>query len=57
MEEFYNVRQVANLLGIKVRTVREWIHKGKIIAQKYEVSKRWYVSESEIRRIRNDNKD
>lgn len=42
------------LLGIKVRTVRQWIRDGKINAFKYDVSNRWFIPESEIRRLRNE---
>ena len=57
-EKMYNIRQASNLLGIKVRTVREWIRTGKIKAGKYEVSNRWFIAESEIERLtRHDNKD
>lgn len=52
MEEMYNIVQTSRLLGIKVRTVRDWISKGKLRAQKYEGSNRWYISESEINRVR-----
>lgn len=52
MEEMYNIVQASRLLGIKVRTVRDWISKGKLRAQKYECSNRWYISESEINRVR-----
>ena len=50
-EKMYNVRQASNLLGIKVRTVREWIRNGKLKADKYTVSNRWFISESEIERL------
>lgn len=50
-EKRYSVRQAANMLGIKVRTVREWIRNGKLNANKYGVSNRWYIPESEIVRI------
>ncbi len=46
-----NIRQASKLLGIKVRTVRQWIHDGKIKAGKYDVSNRWFIEESEIERI------
>ena len=52
MEQMYNIVQTSKLLGIKVRTVRDWISKGKLKAQKYECSNRWYISESEINRVR-----
>ena len=50
-ENRYSLRQASNLLGVKVRTLREWIRNGKIEAQKYEVSNRWFISQSEIDRI------
>lgn len=61
MEKCYNIRQASELLGIKVRTVRQWIADNKIKATKHTVSNRWFVSEAEIQRIKgesiNDNKD
>lgn len=54
MERLCNVNQAADALGIKVRTIRQWIHTGKIKAGKYPVSNRWYIAESEIRRLRNE---
>lgn len=54
MENMYNINQTSNLLGIKIRTVREWIRKGKLKAIKYEESNRWYIPESEIRRVKGE---
>lgn len=54
MEKQYNIRQASELLGIKVRTVREWIRNGKLKADKYECSNRWFVSEGEIKRIKGE---
>lgn len=51
MEKHFGLRQASELLGIKVRTVREWIRLGKIKASKYPDSNRWYITESEIKRI------
>lgn len=51
MEKHYSIRQASNLLGIKVRTVREWIRNGKLKAVKYGVSNRWFISEEEIARL------
>lgn len=51
MEKHYSIRQASNLLGIKVRTVREWIRNGKLSAVKYGVSNRWFISEEEIKRV------
>ena len=48
----YNLRQTSNLLGIKVRTAREWIRNGKLSAQKDPFNRRWFVTQEEIDRIR-----
>lgn len=55
MEKAYNVVQAAELLGIKVRTMRWWIHKGVIHAEKLAGTRRWFILESEIERLRNGN--
>jgi excisionase family DNA binding protein len=57
MEKGYNLKDAANLLGVKVRTIRQWIHDGKINATKIPMTRRWLVMESEIRRMQNGNKD
>lgn len=60
MEKGYSVVDTAKYLGIKARTVREWIRLGKIEAHKLNGSARWVIMENEIRRIRgdaNENKD
>ena len=54
MDRMYNLNETAYLLGIRVRTARQWVHAGKIKAQKYEKSRRWYVTEAEIKRIRRE---
>ena len=54
MENGYGVVETAKYLGIKARTVREWIKLGKIQANKLDGSNRWVVMESEIRRIRGE---
>ena len=51
MERGYNLVQVSELLGIKVRTAREWVHNGKMKANKIEGSRRWIVMESEVKRL------
>ena len=55
-EKNYNIVRTAELLGIKVRTVRQWIRDGKLKAVKYDVSNRWFIPESEIERLRNGQK-
>lgn len=51
MEKHYSLKETAEILGIKVRTVRDWIFKGKIKAGKYEDGKKWYIAKSEIERL------
>ena len=52
----YSIKETAEVLGIKVRTVREWIKKGKIKAAKndYRHSNQWFISEDEIKRVRGE---
>lgn len=60
MAQMYSLRSAAELLGIKTRTARLWVHEGKLNAMKYPGSERWYVTQEEIERIRgikNENKD
>lgn len=54
MEKGYNLIETAELLGIKVRTVRKWVADGKIHARKIEGTNRWIVMESEIKRLRGE---
>lgn len=51
-ERYYTLRQACGLLGIKVRTAREWLKDGRLRGVKYQQSNRWFVPESEIRRIK-----
>lgn len=54
MAQMYSLRSAAELLGIKTRTARLWVHEGKLLAIKYPGSQRWYVTAEEIERIRSD---
>lgn len=54
MSQMYSLRSAAELLGIKTRTARLWVHEGKLSAIKYPGSQRWYVTAEEIERIRSD---
>lgn len=51
MEKGYSLIETAGLLGIKVRTARQWVADGKIKANKITGSNRWIVMESEIKRL------
>lgn len=58
MEKFYNIKEASVLLGIKVRTVRQWIIDGKLNAVKYKKCRMWFIPETEIKRMmKNENKD
>lgn len=50
MENGYGITEAAVRLGMKARTVREWIRSGKIKAHK-NASGKWVIMESEIGRI------
>lgn len=50
-QEFYNLDEVAKVLGVKVRTAREWVIRGKIKGQKLQSSNRWFVTAKEMERI------
>lgn len=57
MEKGYDLAQVAECLCVKVRTVRQWVHDGKIKAHKHEGTKKYVVLESEVRRLQGGNED
>lgn len=42
------IRETAIILGLKVRTIREWIRKGKIKAVK--IGKAWRIPAEEVER-------
>ena len=51
IEKFYNLKEAATMLGIKVRTLRGWISAGKIQAKKYDHCANWFISHDEIARV------
>lgn len=61
MEKHYNLRQASEILGVRVRTLRQWIRDGKLKATKYScstgVKAQWFISEEEMKRITNADKD
>lgn len=57
MERGYNLKEVAGMFGLQVRTIRQWIHEGKIKAVKPKGAKQWVVFESELRRVQDADKD
>ena len=56
MEQYYDIRAAAQLLGMTVRTVRQWVHDGKIKAVQYVRRGKWYIPETEKNRVRNGGK-
>ena len=53
----YSITGASEVLGLKVRTIRQWIRDGKIKAQKYKMSNRWFISQEEIDRIQSVRSD
>lgn len=51
MEKYYNLNETAEILGVKVRTLRLWLKQGFLKAFKYDGKKKWYVSQSEVERL------
>lgn len=56
-EKAYKISEAANMLGIKIRTIRQWIHDGKIKAFRYPNSRNLFVTENEIKRLMGERKD
>lgn len=54
MEKMFTIRDTAVLLGMQVRTARQWVRDGKIKGVKFAGSNRWKVSETEIKRVQNN---
>ena len=54
VEKYYGIKKTSELLGLKMRTVRDWVVKGKIKAIKYQGSNRWSIPESEVKRVRGE---
>lgn len=54
---YYKVREFADLCGVKVRTVREWVKLGKI--QVKRDTNAWYflIPETEVERMRHRHED
>ena len=51
--KYYTVRQASEILGLRVRTIREWIKLGRIKAVKLGGSNRWFISHDEIAHLVN----
>ena len=53
----YGLNDASDILGIKVRTLRQWVHDGKVNAIKYARGSRVYITAEELERVKNGNKD
>lgn len=52
VEKMYTIKEASEVLGLKVRTVREYIHKGWLKGSRYTTGRRmWHIRESEILRF------
>lgn len=47
----YSIREAAEIIGVQVRTIREWLKLGKIHGEKNPISKRWFFTQEEINRV------
>lgn len=48
MKKSYSIRETALMLNVKVRTVRDWISKGKLNAHKAPNGRYWRIFEDDI---------
>lgn len=51
MEKYYSLTETAEITGVKVRTLREWLKDGSLSAFRYHGKKKLYVPQSEIDRL------
>lgn len=51
MEKYYDLAETAEILGVSVRTLRDWQRKDKLKVQRYYGGNKWYVSQKEIERL------
>jgi len=55
VEEYFTVKEVSEKLKLNTMTIYKWIKQGKIRAIK--LGDTWRISESELNRILNENKN
>ena len=53
MEKVYNLREASGYLGVTVRTLRYWAQIGSIKAKKIAGTRRWIITETELKRLQN----
>lgn len=60
MTKYYDLAETAEILGVAIPTLREWIKDGFMLAHKYDGKNKWYISQEEIERLQAnmiDNRD
>lgn len=55
MEKYYSTEDVAEILGFKEKTVREWLRTGKLKGKK--VGRLWRVKESDLEEFVNNTEE
>nr|PZN07803.1 MAG: DNA-binding protein [Caldicoprobacter oshimai] len=55
MEKYYSTEDVAEILGFKEKTVREWLRTGKLKGKK--VGRLWRVKESDLEEFINNTEE
>lgn len=50
-QKMFTIRQASKAIGRQERTVRGWIHDGKLSAVKNQSGRMWMIPESEIKRV------
>ena len=55
MEKYYSVEDVAEILGFKEKTVREWLRTGKLKGKK--IGRLWRVKESDLEEFINNTEE
>lgn len=57
--DWCNIKEAAEICGVKVRTIRQWIRDGKIKAKKADNEWYWIIPKSELeaKELLNGNKN
>lgn len=55
MEKYYSTEDIAEILGFKEKTVREWLRTGKLKGKK--VGRLWRVKESDLEEFINNTEE
>lgn len=57
LDRAYSLKDACRFLGISIRTMRVWVKQGKVHASKIEGTRRWMITENEIRRLRGEKRN